>query len=254
MATTEIEVQKVFGFVMPSGSDGVLIRQSVIATFTAVFLTVVFALFVFPRTADLQKAEKRMKDLEAESKMLMGTLEALDQFKQNVTDNDRESVHLAIPKKFDPGYILLSLRKLAAENGVNLANYKLSGGEISGEEEKADTLVSHQVELSISGAPVDLIDFVETLDHYLPVATASDLSLSEVSRVLGSGLTDSRLSVKLTYYHMPSITVTAESFADNLLTQKDLDTIAYLSTYTRLGGFVGNVQLSGGRKEDLFGL
>lgn len=261
MATTQIGTERVFGFVLPAGSNGELIKQTVISILTALFLLTVFFLFVFPRFAELVTASKKMKDLETKSNNLTKTLDALDSFKQNVSDSARESVYLAIPTKFDPGYILLSLRKLAAENQVSLVTYNLLGGELKDQPTKTTnvgTAVPHVVKLEISGNALNLINFVDNLDRYLPIASVSDLSISEISKVIISGANDSKLSMSLNFYHMPLSIISAESLAGKFLTQKDLDSINLLVTYKRLGTFTtggsGAGIPAGSGKENLFGL
>ncbi|OGD71185.1 hypothetical protein A3A84_02275 [Candidatus Collierbacteria bacterium RIFCSPLOWO2_01_FULL_50_23] len=255
MATVQLGTEKVFGFVIPVGSNGELIKQSIVAVMTALFLVTVLFLFVFPRFADLVTASKKVSDLEAANNNLAKTLDALDSFKQNVNDLARESVYLAIPNKFDPGYILLSLRKLASENQVNLVTYNLAGGELKETIVKnVGAAIPHSVRLEISGSPLNLINFVDTLDRYLPIASVSELLISEISKVILSGASDSKLSMSLNFYHMPLSIVTADSLSGKFLTQRDLDNINSLSSYKRLGTFSSGGVPAGVGKENLFGL
>lgn len=256
MATTQLGTEKVFGFVLPAGTSGELVIQTAISVLTAAFLLTIFLLFVLPRLADLVSAPNKVKNLEKSSNNLTQTLDALDGFKQNVSDSAKESVFLAIPTKFDPGYILLSLRKLASENRVNLVTYNLVGGELTEKAVKTSGLATpHLVRLEISGAPLSLISFVDSLDHYLPIAAVSDLSISEVSKMMIAGATDSKLQMSLNFYHMPLSVATAESLSDKFLIQKDLDNINLLSSYKRLGTFsTGGGVPAGLGKENLFGL
>lgn len=255
MATAQLGTEKVFGFVLPAGSSGELVKQSVVAVMTALFLLTVFFLFVFPRLADLVTASKKVSDLEAANNNLTKTLDALDSFKQNVSDSAKDSVYLAVPTKFDPGYILLSLRKLASENQVNLVSYNLAGGELKDVIVKdVGGAIPHLVKLEISGSPLNLISFVDTLDRYLPIASVSELSISEISKVIISGGADSKLSMSLNFYHLPLSTVSADSLSGKFLTQKDLDNINSLSSYKRLGTFSSGGVPAGLGKENLFGL
>lgn len=255
-ASTQIGTEKVFGFVLPVGTSGELAKQTVIAILTAVFLLVVFISFVFPRFSELAAEAKIVRDLETKSNNLTKTLDALDDFKQNVSDAAKESVYLAIPTKFDPGYILLSLRKLSAENQVNLTTYNLTGGELKETTAKAviTNAVSHEVRLEISGLALNLINFVDSLDHYLPIASIADLSISEVSKVLLSSGNDSKLSMSLNFYHMPLASVPAESLMGKILTAKNIEDINSLATYKRLGVFTtGSGIPAGSGKENIFG-
>lgn len=256
MATTQIGTEKVFGFVLPVGSSGELVKQTVMAILTALFLLTLFVFFVFPRFSELTAESRKVRDLAKKSENLTKTLDALDSFKQNISDSAKESVYLAIPTKFDPGYILLSLRKLVAENQVNLVTYTLAGGELKEAAIKsvATGPVQHLVELEIAGLPANLINFVDSLDRYLPIVTVDDLSISEVSRVVLAGGNDAKLSMSLTFYHMPLVSVTAESLSGKFLTEKDLSLISSLATYTRLGSFsTGGGVPAGAGKENIFG-
>lgn len=239
--TTQLGTQKIFGFVLPAGANEELVKQTVVAIFTGLFLLTVFVLFVAPHFSDLVVAQNKVNKLEESTNNLTKTLDALDSFKQNVNEAARESVFLAIPVTFDPGYILLSIRKLASDNKVSLITYNLAGGEVSGNESAtpgkgiAPALRPHLVSLQISGSPTNLINFVDSLDRYLPVATVSDLSVSEVSRIFISGVNEAKLTMNLTFYHMPLAPVSSDSLAGKFLTDQDLASIRTLSTYQRLG-------------------
>ena len=172
----ELSSQKLFGFVLPVGLDAELIKQSVLAGLTAVFLLAMFLFFVFPRFTDLAAAQKKVSDLEKNVNNLNRALAVLDDFRDDVSLNTKESVYLAIPTRFDPGYILLALRQLALENKVNIVSYSLGGGEVGKKEVTKGNLINHQVRLEISGAPVNLIGFVDNLDSYLPLASVSALA------------------------------------------------------------------------------
>lgn len=251
---TELSTQKLFGFVLPLGVDAELLKQSVYAGLTAAFLLVVFIFFVVPRFADLVAAQKRVSDLEKKVNSLNRSLDALDGFRDDVPINGKESVYLAIPTQFDPGYILLSLRQLAAESKVNIIGYSLGGGTI-GEDTKVGNLTTHQVKLEISGAPVKLIGFVDGLDNYLPVVTVADLSLSEVGKIFISGSGENRLSLTLTYYHKPMPPVPAGFLLSNFINADEFTTITSLTNYKRLGVITSSQGLpTTFGKEDLFGL
>lgn len=256
MATLETGQQKVFGFVIPAGADGESVKQSMIAAMTVVGLLLVFLFLVFPRFSDLVAADNRVKQLEESVTDFRASLEALDVFARKVTPVAKESVYLAIPVKFDPGYILLSLRKLAQENRVNLITYKLSSGAIEEKVEKATSkgLTPHSIKVEISGPPVNLIDFVENLDQYLPVASVSDLSISEVSKIIKSSLSESKLTMTMTFYHMSLAKEEFKPLSGNVLVDKDFESINSLSLYKRLeAAGVGNIPMGGGN-ENLFGL
>lgn len=251
----ELSSQKLFGFVLPVGLDAELIKQSVLAGLTAVFLLSIFLFLVLPRFTDLAAAQKRVADLEKNVNSLNRALAVLDDFRDDVSLNTKESVYLAIPTRFDPGYILLALRQLALENRVNIVSYSLGGGEVAKEEATKGNLTTHQVRLEISGSPVNLIGFVDSLDSHLPVASVSELALSEVGKIFTSGGGESRLNLTLTYYHKPAPPVLPGFLLANFLTPDEFSTITALTAFKRLGTVTSSqgVPTSSG-KENLFGI
>lgn len=256
MAETQLGTEKVFGFILPTGANGQLVKQTVMAFLMAGFLLSLFVFFIAPRFAELAAEAKKVKDLETKSGDLTKSLDALDGFSQNVGGLARESVYLAVPTKFDPGYILLSLRKLALENQVSLVTYSLAGGELKEAADKKSVAgaVPHLVKVEISGIPLNLINFVDTLDHYLPIVSVADLSISEVSQVITSGTNDSKLTMSLNFYHMPLSLASADLLMGKLLSEKDIDTINSLSRYKRLGSSSSGVGVpAGSGKENIFG-
>lgn len=252
--TTEFGREKVFGFILPAGSSGELVKQSVFAVMTAVFLAVIYIFFVFPRFSEIVSASLKVRQLEMNNNNLIKTLDALDRFKSDVSGVERENVGLAIPPRFDPGYILVSLRQLAVENQVSVVSYNLLGGELSDEASAGEDLVKHPVKIEVSGPPLNLINFVDSLDGYLPLAIVENLSISEVSRVLLTGAPNSRLGMTLTYYHLPVKTISAESLSGNLLNQKELDMVKSLGEYKHLGGTETTGAPTTTGNENLFGL
>jgi len=256
MATAQLGTEKVFGFVLPTGANGRLVKQTVMAFLMAGFLLSLFVFFIAPRFSEIAIESKKVRDLQTKNDNLTKTLDALDGFSQNVSTSAKNNVYLAIPTKFDPGYILLSLRKLASENQVSLVTYSLAGGELKETVEKKSVAgaVPHLVKLEISGTPLNLIKFIDTLDHYLPIVSVADLSISEVSQVITIGSTDSKLTMSLNFYHMPLAPVSGESLVEKLLTQKDIDTINSLTKYKRLGSSSSGVGVpAGSGKENIFG-
>ncbi|MEK7525379.1 MAG: hypothetical protein AAB548_03350 [Patescibacteria group bacterium] len=254
-AKAELSSQKLFGFVLPVGLDAELIKQSVLAALTAIFLLAMFLIFVLPRFTDLAAAQKKISDLEKNVNSLNRALAVLDDFRDDVSINTKESVYLAIPTRFDPGYILLALRQLALENKVNVVSYSLGGGEVGKGEVTKGNLTTHQVRLEISGAPVNLIGFVDSLDSYLPVASVSELALSEVGKIFTSGVSESRLNLTLTYYHKPLPPPPVGFLLTNFLTPDEFSTITALTAFQRLGRVTPSegVTTTFG-KENLFGL
>lgn len=258
MAAPTEDEQKIFGFVLPPGVDGELVRQSVLTYLALAFLITIFIFFVAPRFADLVIVSNRVASLSTREDVLNGTRVALDTFRTSVDSSSLDAVFLAVPAKYDPGLILLSLRKLASDNKVGLTSYNLAGGKIS---EDASVLPENQLNrndvlVEISGPPPSLINFVDSLDKYLPLVSVSNLSISEVSKLLLEGGADLKLEMKLTYYNMPVMVGPDETLSGKLLTEADLTLTRALSLYSRLGSApspgAGTVPQGGG-KELLFG-
>ncbi len=227
--------QKVFGFVLPAGVDGELIKQSILTYLGVALIVTVFLFFVLPRLADLGAVALTVAGLQKNEESLKANLGALDAFKTQVDSDARNLVYLAIPARFDPGLILLSLRKLTADNHVNLISYSLGGGQVSGGVEKAtNDLADHKVNISISGPAANLVNFVDGLDKYLPIVTVTNLSLSEVSKLLTQTSADLKLELELNYYHLPLVADPSAVLSSKPLQKKDLDLIQSLSGYTHL--------------------
>ncbi|MBI1872157.1 hypothetical protein HYS10_01930 [Candidatus Collierbacteria bacterium] len=138
-----------------------------------------------------------------------------------------------------------------------MTSYNLTGGKIS-----EDTAVSpgnqlnkNDVLVEISGPPPALINFVDSLDKYLPLVSVGNLSISEVSKLLLEGGADLKLEMKLTYYNMPITVGSDETLSGKLLSEADLRLIQSLSGYSRLESLPvsGAVTPSQGGKELLFG-
>ena len=250
--------QKVFGFYLPAGADGELFKQTVLAYITAALLGIIFLIFVMPKFAELAIVTNEVSNLRKKVNTMNKTLDALDSFKSNVSEESIKSTFRAVPLSFDPGYILLSLRKIAQDNKVSIVNYSLSGGKTTEDDTKKPVtskigIVRHTVKVEIAGSPINLISFVENLDKYLPVASVSNLSISEVSKILFKVTADSKLSMELTYYHLPISVDGKSSIEGKYLDLKDLDMIRTISTYSKLEDSFISTQ-AGEFKSNLFGL
>lgn len=249
------ERQKVFGFYLPTGADSTLFKQSVLAYISVVFLAVVYVAFVIPKFSDIANLTIEVNKLQSKVDSINKTIDALDSFKTQVGEKGKDSTFRAIPASFDPGYILLSLRKLALDNGVGLTNYSLAGGKTTQSEDikKKNTtiLVSHVVKVEISGSPLNLINFVESLDKYLPIASVTNLSISEVSKILFKTTNEAKLTMELTYYHLPVAEVGVAGIGGKYIDLKDLDTIRAMNSFSRLEETV-TTPSEGESKQDLF--
>lgn len=249
------ERQKVFGFYLPTGADSVLFKQTVLAYITVVFLTIIYIAFILPRFSDIANLTIEVNKLQSKVDAINKTIDALDTFKTQVGEKGKDSTFRAIPASFDPGYILLSLRKLALDNQVSLTNYSLAGGKTteSGDNKKKNTtvLVSHIVKVEISGSPLNLINFVESLDKYLPIASVTNLSISEVSKILFKTTNEAKLTMELTYYHLPVAEVGASGIGGKYIDLKDLDMIRAMNSFSRLEEFT-TIPSGGELKQELF--
>lgn len=235
MAKFEEGGEKVFGFVLPAGVDGELVRQTVLTYLAVVFMMMIFLLFILPRFADLAVIGNKVNDLVKREETLTKAQSNLDDFKTNVDPVSRDLVFLAIPARFDPGLILLSLRKLAADNNVNLMNYTLGGGKVTeAGSDKGDQLVTHVVNVTISGPAPALINFVNGLDHYLPLVSVTDLSISEVSKILTQTAAELKLELSLAYYHLPVVVKAAETLEGKEISESDKQLILSLLSFNRL--------------------
>lgn len=264
MATikTEPSGETLFGFTLPAGSNAELIKQTILAYLSAAFLLVLFLLFVLPRFSDLAAISASVNDLQTKVNGLTKTLDALDSFKADISDENRQLAFLAIPNRFDPGLILLSLRKIASDNNVSIVSYELGGGSVTqsktGQTQPAvqtspNIPVRHIVKVEISGNPKDMISFIDGLNNYLPIAGVSNLSISEVSKIFAQGEQNSKLSMDLTYYHLPGFVAPGTDISGQLLTDKEIASLKSLLNYSRLtGGIVATP--SGTGKENLFGI
>lgn len=247
--------EKVFGFVLPAGVDSDLVRQTVLTYLTVVFMAMIFLLFIAPRFADLAAIGGKVNDLVKKEEILTKAQQSLDDFKNNVDPAARDLVFLAIPARFDPGLILLSLRKLAADNNVNLMTYTLGGGKVTETGGgKSNQLVTHVVNVTISGPAPALINFVNGLDHYLPVVSVTNLSISEVSKILTQTSAELRLELALAYYHLPIVVDPTETLAGKELSEADKQLIGSLLGYSRLSTTPAALTpLTGTGKEKIFG-
>ena len=234
--TTIDDRQKVFGFVLPVGSDGELIKQTILTYLGVGLMIIVFIVFLLPRLSELVTSSSAVDELHKKEVSINLATEALDDFKARVDVQARDLVYLAMPTRFDPGLILLSLRKLASDKNVNLISYSLSGGQIQGgvPAKTSSQLENHIIDASISGPADELLEFVDGLDRYLPIVTVANLSISEVNKLYVSASSDLRLDVGLNYYHMPIAMDSAKVLSSKLLSQKEYDLIRSLVGYNHL--------------------
>lgn len=247
--------QKVFGFYLPAGADGELFKQTVLAYITVVFLGIIYVAFIIPRFADITSLTVEVNKLQTKVDSINKTIDALDTFKSQVGEKGTESAFKAIPASFDPGYILLSLRKMAMDNQVSLTNYSLAGGKttdsVDSKQKTNATLISHIVKVEISGSPLNLINFVESLDKYLPIASVTNLSISEVSKILFKTTNEAKLTMELTYYHLPVVSGGAQGIEGKYIDLKDLDMIRAMNSYSTLDS-TSIATSTGQTKQDLF--
>lgn len=243
-----------FGFKIPTGADGELLKQTFLSYLSGVFLLVIFLVFILPRFADVATTKAKIKEIRTSIDRITKTLDSLDNFKNNIDENTLASVDMAMPESFDPGYILLSLKKLTSNSSISLVSYTLGGGKLTGDE-KIGSVVPHRVNIDIEGTPSSVISFLDALAVNMPIVTVNDLSISEVGKILASSADLIKLSMELSYYHLPAEEKPATTLEGKYLTQEDFDTIERISKYGRLdaleiGGDGLNIPLS--PKENLF--
>lgn len=246
---------RVFGFVIPSGVDAALLKQTMLSVLTVVFLAMAFILFVYPRFADLNRVSEQVAQLEKRKTDYTRTLLELDNFSTRVSETDLANIYSAIPASFDPGLILMSLRQIAFDNGVNIASYEISGGKIDNSASESakpvNGVVQQKVKLELDGASDKLLNYVDRLDRYLPVVAVSNLSISEISKVASSN-GQSRLALELTYYFMPTVSKTGVGISGKYLTDTDYNFVKSLMEYNHLSSGKELPVYNGPEKESLF--
>jgi hypothetical protein len=235
------------------GIDNELIKKTALVYIGVVFLAMVAVLFVFPRVSDLLALRRSVSNEDNKIAKLKESFSLLDQFETRLGKSNIQLIDMALPANFDPGSILLQLRKLSNSNGVTISSYSLNGGDINSGDGDKDVL-SKKIEtketvktkgskntefnIVLSGSADKLILFMEDLEKSLPLAQVSEVKASEIINVVkGNDLGNKvELSLKINYYYFPYRSIlSSESVTldDYLISSDDLMLLNNLSSYER---------------------
>ena len=125
--------KKIFGVLLPDWVDEEALKKLVYSFLGLVLAVLVSILFVWPRFSSLYSEEKELARLEKSLKVLSESVGKVQEFEESLGENEVSSLELAVPKSFDPGLILSSLRQVGANAGVTIESYELDGGALEGE-------------------------------------------------------------------------------------------------------------------------
>ena len=211
--------KKIFGLLLPDWVDENTLKKLVYSFLGLVVAVLVSMLFVWPRFTDLYKEEKELLRLERSFESLSESVDKLENFEENLGGDRLASLELAVPKTFDPGLILTSLRQISGGAGVLLETYEVDKGVVRVEVEETGkvedgpvSLRKHKVKLKLVGNSNNLIAFTDLLGKSLPFSIISDLSLSEISKLFTQqGV--SQLEMEVTYYESRLLKVSLDKVA-----------------------------------------
>lgn len=254
--------KKLFGMVLPEWVDEAVLKKLVYSVLGLVFALLVSILFIWPKFNDLASKQRKVGLQEKERDNLLAAVSRLDRVDLVNDEEGVERLDLAIPDSFRPDYILVSLKDLSRRSLVSIESYVFKGGGVVNEEEETKRqekeeeirVKRHEVSLKISGLSENLINFVNGLDECLPFSTISDMSISQVSKVLQSE-DISRLEMKLTFYELADTSVTSESISE--LTKEEIGLFEEMKDWYKAANLIsgGNNQIvqPAGRNSSLFG-
>ena len=250
--------KKIFGILLPEWVDEEALRKLVYSFLGLVVAILVSILFVWPRFADLYKEEKDLKKLENSLEVLSGSVDRVQEFENNLGEDELSILSLAVPKTFDPGIILSSLRQISASTGVIIESYELSKGvgeiDVDKKIQIKDGMVNlnkHRVMLKLVGSSDRLIRFIDLLGKSLPVSIISELSLSEISKLFTiQGL--SQLEMEITYFESDLAEVSLDKVVG--FTDKNEQLLGEILLYSKPNITENNLGGQTGRQGSLFGL
>lgn len=254
--------KKLFGMVLPEWMDENVLKNLTYSVLGLVFTLLVSMLFIWPKFADLTSRQRKIKNKEKQEEVLSMAVKRLNEVGLVNDETGVERLKLAIPTSFRPDYILVSLKDLSRKAGVAIEAYVFESGGVVAEEEtevktekKEETkrVKNHQVSLTVSGLPENLIVFVESLNNSLPYSSIVDMSMSQVSRVIISQDV-SKLEMKIDFYEIVSGEVETSSIT--ALTEREIGLFEEIKGWYKAGNLVsgeGSNILPGGRSSDLFG-
>jgi len=259
---SKITRKKLFGMVLPEWVDENVLKKLVYSVLGLIFALLVSMLFIWPKFSDLASKQRKVSLQEKERDNLLAAVSRLDKVDLVNDEEGVERLDLAIPDSFRPDYILVSLKDLSRRSLVSIESYVFEGGGVVSEDEEETEkkeedevrVKKHKVSLKISGLSKNLIDFVNGLEACLPFSTISDMSISQVSKVLQSE-DISRLEMKLTFYELADTSVSSESISE--LTQAEMDLFEEMKDWYKAANLIsgGDSQVvqPAGRSSSLFG-
>ena len=212
--------KKIFGVLLPDWVDEEVLKKLVYSFLSLVVAVLISSLFVWPRFGDLYKDEKDLMKLEKSLEALSGFVDQVEEFEQSLDGDELKALEMAVPKVFDPGLILSSLKQVGVNTGVVLETYEVDGGVIRTEVveavgSKGDLVVlnKHKVHLKLVGRSDNLIKFIDLLGKSSPLSVISELSLSEISKLFNQqGM--SKLEMEVTYFEASLLGVELEKITD----------------------------------------
>lgn len=244
--------KKVLGVLLPDWIEEGVLKGLVYSFLGLAAAILVSILFVWPRFSDLYREEKELKRLEKSLSGLLRSVDSVQKFEVDLGEEELLPLSLAVPKVFDPGLILSSLRQVSNSAGVIIESYELDKGTLEVEtDEKIDNLKKHKVKLKLVGDSGRLVRFIDLLNNSLPISVISDLSLSEVSKLFSlQGL--SQLEMELTYFEMGIPKASLEKLAEFRDEDRQLlnEIVLYVRPETSL---MDNTGVWVERRESVFG-
>jgi len=264
---TKIERKKLFGMVLPEWIDEEVLKKLTYSVLGLIFAFLISMMFVWPKFSEIVSKEKKVEIKEETRDGLLAAVSRLDRVDLVSDTVGVERLELAIPDSFRPDYILVSLKDLSRRSLVSIESYVFEGGGVVSEDEEEKKGIDiqseaknidkrikrHEVSLSVSGLSNNLIKFVNNIENSLPFSTVSDMSISQISRVISSE-DMSRLEMKLEFYELPAIKVKTESIAE--LSNKELVLFEEIKDWHKPGNLIrqgSDLGLPTGRSSSLFG-
>lgn len=234
--------------------DEKLIKQTALVYIGIVFLALIAIGFVLPWYSEVGVIRNDFKKTEARTKEMSGGLLLLDGISKTVSEEDQEMLQDVMPVVFDPGLILLSLRRMSRAAGVSVVEYSLAGGSLDETEMKTTTKIKPtRLKVKVSGATSGVMSFMKMVEESVPLASVAEVSVGQVAKMIGDGDNDGVTSLSLTvdYYSLPVGKVDKLEMSKYIINEKDLATLALLKGY-RQKEVVVETSTSGGNR-NLFG-
>lgn len=147
------------------------------------FIILVSAVFLFPRINDIYRIQRQIsseKETLARLTQKVADLKGIDQVEQS--DKVETLVRALPPEKNVPG-IIVTLKTIARDLGVEINNLTIGPSEISSEAAKISSLKksdlnSLDLKLSLSGDADKMKDFFDRVEFVAPLMRVEKISLS----------------------------------------------------------------------------